>query len=332
MTTYRPTHARGFTLVEMLITVTVIGIVVAMSLGALVAAQDSAREQRTRSLISKLHTQLMYRWESYQSRRIPMLPRMPNEKPQDFAARRLLAQRELMRLELPQRWLDVVENTTDFPANPAFMANLTELPALSESYSRRYNNNKIGNVFSKPSDSFEAAECLYMIVTMGHDDSLGTTKFRATDVGDVDQDGMPEFIDGWGKPISFVRWAPGYLPASALPANAKHAAITDLQTGDPDKDHDPFDPLRLDFTASGGSPRGFRLMPLIFSPGPDGESDIWAKNAITGALLNDPYDTPAVGSGLPAGTPMTAENTVGLSSLGEGRHVDNLTNHALEVR
>jgi len=327
MTTYRPTHARGFTLVEMLITVTVIGIVVAMSLGALVAAQESAREQRTRSLIAKLNTQLMYRWETYQSRRIPMPPRNASggETPAQYANRRLWAQRELMRLELPQRWLDVVENTTDFPANPAFMTHLTETPALSESYLRRYNNNKIGNVYSKPSDSFEAAECLYMIVTMGHDDSLGTTKFRATDVGDVDQDGMPEFIDGWGRPISFIRWAPGYLPASALPASAKHAAITDLQTGDVDKDHDPFDPLRLDA-------RAYRLMPLIFSTGSDGESDIWAKNAVTGAPLNDPYDTPAAGSGLPAGTPMTAENTVGLSSLGEGRHIDNITNHALEVR
>ncbi len=35
--------------------------------------------------------------------------------------------------------------------------------------------------------------------------------FKPADVADVDQDGFPEFIDAWGKPIRFLRWAPGFL-------------------------------------------------------------------------------------------------------------------------
>ena len=149
---------------------------------------------------------------------------------------------------------------------------------------------------------------------------------------------MSEFIDGWGRPIRFLRWAPGYLPPSAYSsAKTAQAAATDLQTGDPDNDHDPFDPLRTDVQLNGGPPRGYRLAPLIYSAGSDGETDIWAKNKITAANsadLIDPYYTPAVTDGLPAGTPMIKENTQNFApdDQGEGRFMDNITNHALGVR
>jgi prepilin-type N-terminal cleavage/methylation domain-containing protein len=80
---------RGFTLIEMLVTITVIGIIVAMAYGALSGAQDSARKAKTKALITKLHTQLMYRWESYQTRRLPMMN--VNGKAQDRAWHRLHA-------------------------------------------------------------------------------------------------------------------------------------------------------------------------------------------------------------------------------------------------
>ncbi len=338
---HRHRPPRGFTLIELLVTVTVIGIIVAMAMGALMKAQDTAREQRTRGLIAKLHTQMMYRWESYQTRRLPIRSRdfANGETPKDYAARRMWAQRELMRFELPQRWADVVEDVDQFPATGVTSAIypvdnwplLNEVPALSESYLRRYNDNAINGIAAQPSADFESAECLYLVLTMGHDDGLGTQRFRAADVGDVDQDGAREFIDGWGRPISFIRWAPGYLPLSALPsANSKDFAVTDLHTGDPENDHDPFDPLRIDVPTGTEPYRGMRLVPLIYSSGPDGESDIWNRNA--NADLNDPYFLPAAGQGLLAGTPMTAENTQGLPTQGEGRHMDNLTNHALGVR
>lgn len=330
---HRPVQSRGFTLIELLITITVIGIIVAMAAGALMNAQDTAREQRTRSLIAKLHAQMMYRWESYQTRRIPMSPRAVNETPQQYAGRRLRAQRELMRLELPQRWLDITSD--ELPLEPDSISNgvpgivplyLTELPALSEAYLRQ-----LDAIRSTVSEDFETAECLYLIVTMGHDDNLGAKQFRAADVGDVDNDGAKEFIDGWGRPISFVRWAPGYLPLKALqPGQEKQAAFTELQSGDPESDHDPFDPLRLDGPTSTELHRGMRLVPLIYSSGPDGISDIWNRNK--GADLNDPYFMPAVGDGLLGGTPMTEENTQSLPTKGEGNFTDNITNHALGVR
>jgi len=348
---------RGFTLVEMLVTVTVIGIIVAMALGALMNAQETAREQRTRSLISKLHTQIMFRWESYQTRRIPMKPiDLSSETPAAYAAKRLQAQRELMRLELPERWSDVTD-----PANPGdpvrLTPNLTEYPALAESYLRRYNSNMVNGTPFQPTVEFEDAECLYMIITMGHDDAMSGTRLSASDVADTDQDGMPEFVDGWRRPIRFLRWAPGFLAGPPYPWQSsptapppgmngnEDVAITDLQTGNWQDDHDPFDPLKLDSPGSAVLPaalsndpwRGYRLTPLIYSMGSDGVGGI--ARADTGVTLdysamaplpNDPYTKSADSSGNPIdrmmGSPFDEGND------GTYEHVDNITNHALEVR
>ena len=50
-----------------------------------------------------------------------------------------------------------------------------------------------------------------MIVTLGFVDELGGRDlFNESSIGDVDQDGFPEFLDAWGTPIRFLRWAPGF--------------------------------------------------------------------------------------------------------------------------
>jgi hypothetical protein len=73
-------------------------------------------------------------------------------------------------------------------------------------------------------------------------------------VGDIDNDGAFEFWDGWGRPISFIRWAPG-----AMPTGRRNA----------DKYPDPLDPLRFDYDATDVTKTGYALVPLIFSPGKD---------------------------------------------------------------
>jgi hypothetical protein len=57
----------------------------------------------------------------------------------------------------------------------------------------------------------QGAECLYMIV-MGAIAEEGDSRdvFKAGDIGDIDADGFPEFLDAWRSPIEFIRWAPGY--------------------------------------------------------------------------------------------------------------------------
>jgi prepilin-type N-terminal cleavage/methylation domain-containing protein len=352
---HRPVQSRGFTLIELLITITVIGIIVAMAAGALMNAQDTAREQRTRSLIAKLHSQMMYRWESYQTRRLPIASAtLLNESPKVFAYRRLMSQRELMRLELPERWSDITDPANKgepvirnfLPFNPG--NRYENLPALSEAYLRRYND-VVAKGHSISAEN-ETAECLYLVLTMGHDDSLGGSQFRASDIADTDNDGMMEFVDGWRRPIRFLRWAPGYLPKppyawqstpDTLPpgvADANSLAFTDMQTGNWADDHDPFDPLRIDAVTSTDSWRGYRLTPLIYSSGADGKPDIVGAlkdvtfdYSVTTPQPNDPYAKATGGSdGAPLermmGTPFDDDQD------GSIDHMDNITNHALGVR
>jgi hypothetical protein len=77
-------------------------------------------------------------------------------------------------------------------------------PAVSRGFLRKY-------TAKTPSDEYQGAECLYMIV-MGAIGEEGDSRdvFRPADIGDVDGDGYPEFLDAWGVPIRFLRWAPGF--------------------------------------------------------------------------------------------------------------------------
>ncbi len=345
----------GYTLVELLVTITIIAIIAGFALGGLFAAQEAARRNRTRAIIAKLHGQMMLRWETYETRRVPLV-RGPMETPRSFAARRLEALREIMRMELPDRWTDILQAPITMVASGQTMSR----PALSLAYLRRYDGNTdpLTGTPSPPTALYQSAECLYLILSMGHDDALGTDRINMREVGDVDQDGMKEFLDGWGNPIRFLRWAPGFLPVAdpnhadetAAPARDSSGnalpwprAVTDLQTGDPVHDPDPFDFRGVDqFTQAGqidsaDTDRGYRLMPLIYSSGPDGKPDIKGDHEDTsnGTFLNyaihfnDPYvklsgDDQVPGAVIMIGAPYDFDQ--------DGfEHMDNITNHRLDV-
>lgn len=66
------------------------------------------------------------------------------------------------------------------------------------------------------------AETLYAIL-IGGSGPLGSVfsaeEFDETEVRDTDNDGLPEFVDGWGKPLQFFRW-PVYYPSSVQKGSA----------------------------------------------------------------------------------------------------------------
>jgi hypothetical protein len=138
------------------------------------------------------------------------------------------------------------------------------------------------------------AEMLFMIVTMGNPEDREL--FIDQEIGDTDNDGWMEFLDGWGKPIYFLRFAPGYSGFSAV------------QSGNPQLDHDPFDTRKV-------QPDAFHLVPLIYSAGPDKKYGI------------------NVGQGVQfRGNPF-ADLTIGSADPGEpGGLFDNITNHSIEQR
>ena len=311
----------AFTLVELLVTVSVIAILATLLLGALYSAQDTARAQKTRSTIAKLHTMMMTRWETYKTRRVPVdiaaVIGNPNDPAYTYKAARLRldALRELMRMEMPDRYSDIVDDpVTVVGAGPTFMAR----PSISQAYLRKKSTIPTGyTATTYATGQYAGAECLYLILTMGQtDEETERQQFGASEVGDVDADGMPEFLDAWGQPIRFLRWAPAF--------------VSELQTCDPSKQPDSFDPRRVYPTTSppAQNQATFALYPLIYSAGPDKHYDIVSD--IPGplqysTLRNNPFNSNQIGS--PQDTPQEAE-----PANGENEWADNIHNHLIGSR
>lgn len=280
----------GFTLTELLVTITIVGILAALVFGGMHTARERARIERTKATITKLHNIVMDKYESYATRRVPI--NTTGQTFQQAARLRLQAIRDLMRMEMPECPMDV----TSGPG----VTGLTR-PALSQAYLIRYNA-------ANPTSQYNAAEIFYMWVTMSNPEARG--QFAENEVADTDGDGWPEFVDAWGNPIMFLRWAPGFISANG--------ADSQLQSGDPVNDHDPLDPYRVDAQA-------FRLVPLIYSAGLDGIYDIEIQQ---GYDLANPY---ASSKGMPKDLENVSRTASGPAN-GSLDHYDNIHNHRLEVR
>jgi len=331
---------RSFTLVELMITISIMAILASATLFALYGVQQDAREARTRSQIARLHELIVTRWDSYQGRAIPV--QIPaGTSPRVAALTRLEALRELMRMELPDRKSDVVDaasvlsRTNPSPPPP----NLPLAVSLWRAYQRQAIAQLRAQISPAPlpnpwhqnwTEEHQGSECLYLIVSTIHDgDNNGLDFFRPAEIGDTDGDGMKELLDGWGKPIEFLRWAPGFLAGS------------DIQVRDSDNAPDPFDPLKVDprWTPTDGDPTNdpYALYPLIFSAGRDEVYDVAVDyDTDSSTSVFDPFrysvgNLLASGSGPFRNDPYHTEPT----SLGNGfgwpgpGAADNLTNHLL---
>jgi prepilin-type N-terminal cleavage/methylation domain-containing protein len=312
-------YKRGVTLVELLITMAIMAIIAAAIMGTARAAMESARRSRTQTLITRISGLVTEQLATYSTRRVDIHPEIvqaldqyvatgPGDRTARLIARgqmmadaRLLAVRELVKMEMPDTWEDIDHQPLILQARPS----------LSESYRRRYKTAQAAE--------FDSAECLYMTVMSATGDGEARTFFAAQDIGDVDNDGAPEFLDGWQQPINWIRWPAGFVsPLQPIDPD------TGLRAGD-----DPLDPYRRDRIpdppASLGpligaypqvTPQGrdrdfrgiyednirerlegpappvrknsFALTPLIYSQGPDGESAYLIKEDPTIGPL-DPF-------------------------------------------
>ncbi len=332
----RAADRAAFTLLELLVVMVIIAILSSMVLAGLYSANEAAKHAKTKATIAKIHGQLAQHWASYETRRLP-ISIMPGESPQAFEARRLLALWMLQRVELPDSYEDIQFS-----------------PALFHPSLGALDNNALQMVYRAhaPSPFTEnvSARCLYLIITLGMNDN-DEVRFLDSEVGDTDQDGRPDvFVDAWGRPIRFIRWAPGYVPRLTTDFLR---ADTDFQRDDPPGSApplsfqaDPFDrrglcregtsaPASFQFPPPGGNYSlrpppgnttnryGFKLMPLVVSAGPDGELGIFGiqPGDYDVSVSWHPY---AWHYSQPRGTPI-----VGLEG---GGHADNITNHRLGTR
>jgi hypothetical protein len=356
-------------LIELLIVILIISILAALVLGVAAVASETSRAAKSRDNVTRLHTLLVGHYDTYKNRRVkvrqPVIDGINSEAASKNwslaqtglvnATARLFALRELMIMEVPDRWSDVL--LRDVPASPSGVNDAlypfyldssgaavagNGRTSLANVYLRRYASiaTGINSLTGLPNTGEQitenqGAECLYMVITQACGDGEARALFAESSIGDTDGDGAPEFLDGWGHPVSFLRWAPGFdsqiqLNANnflPLPINSawKKAALVG---------HDPFDVFRVDAPA-------FRLVPLICSAGRDEAIGIRLGNshvALRGLQQSELADVPASIDNWRAILPWaTAEESDGTrlflgSDSGESASKDNIHNHLVGLR
>jgi prepilin-type N-terminal cleavage/methylation domain-containing protein len=254
---------RGFTLTELLVVVSIIMVLMTLVGAAVSGARTSGKANATRVTIAKLDTILTAQLTTYDSKSVPFA-NCPSGTSTN-AYRAWFIRRNMINGDMPDRWPDVkymAINPSQFtsPAQRTYINIWNSLSSAQQADDGVPKNNG-------------SAECLFMIVMRGGiADCLDCGALRTSDVGDEDLDGMPEFWDAWGNPISYLLWA----PAVESPPGSGARFFSGPRALDP-----------TPFASSGPIRVTLGMKPLIYSPGPDGKSGLDRHSTSNGTTKLD---------------------------------------------
>ena len=295
---------QAFTLIELMVVLVIVAILSSLTLAGLADSQRNSKAAKTRSTIRKLHEIIVPHYENFLRRRVPLQPPNPPPAPRWTAAEvaldRLNRIRTLTLYEMPDSWADVAMTGT-----ASTLVSGSAIPSYAwTGVTRSYGAYREARTATL-SPQHRSAECLFAIVSRGQLEPDVLSQFRQDELGDTDADNAQEFVDGWGRPISFMRWPTGFVAPNSM-----------IQVDDPVNRHDPLDPFRQELAA-------FALTPLVYSAGPDGEDGIVQLSSWTGQTLTALFSV-TNGASPPQrpGAPTTAVTTAR----------DNITNHDLTTK
>lgn len=298
--------SNAFTLVEVLVSLVIVSMLAGMVLTAVQGVTRTAREARTKSIIAIVDSVVSEKYESLLYRPLPVeVPSIALNPSSDSeltyevlateAARvRLVMLRDLQRMVIPERFTDI----TGAPVSINAACNVVRVSGgdivgtrndlisrktfpvqWSEPTELRTMRGRLSGL--SPSTANQGAECLYLILSttiIGGTPAIDS--IPVSNIGDTDRDFVPEILDGWGRPLAFIRWPVGYSDPERL-----------IDKTSPDD----FDPFRVDFAYAPGvvtspsssavpmpvdiqsgsiSLKPWSLKPMVASAGDDGEFGI----------------------------------------------------------
>lgn len=187
----------GFSLVELLVAITLILVLMALMGAGLSAARSSGAKQRTQATINAIDVIVQRHFMACES----------NAAAASLPGERGAILRQLVTADMPDSWAEVRH----------LKANATRFRSARQ---RRY----VATLdVVQPTDQYSSAECLFMIVMQGGlADCFACSSLELAPKGDLDGDGAPEFLDAWGQPIHYVLWPGGF----ELPLGTRYFSIT----------------------------------------------------------------------------------------------------------
>jgi len=300
---------RGFTLVELLVTISIMATVAGMFLVAYRGAATEASNIKTQSTIRKITEVLNTRLQEYENTPVSFVTPIPGNAVPALAATdagyepatvlleraRLLALRELICLEMPDSPADIRWTAPSFQTSGVPMPDLrfTGLAAAGSFVTVRAAQSSRalriiqklslnGNVFQGPVPNWEVtnanAELLYLIVEDSTiNGSSAMELFGRTEVGDTDNDGFLEFIDAYRHPIRWVRWPSGFPSTLRYHPDLLDPALIDPVTKISRFSGDSIDRMKVDPGLRPNATGDTRMLipdigtfPLVASSGADG--------------------------------------------------------------
>jgi prepilin-type N-terminal cleavage/methylation domain-containing protein len=364
-------NRKAFTLIELMVVVVIIVLLAALASTAYFGAMQSAREVRTIGIITKLDAAISDIYETYEFRFEHIedaLEDIPKETSGVDSSRTrfkndisLMSESEitelkrkfmydLMRMEMPSIRQEVEDGPKEIEVVAGRKYKLAE-SAVQKVYQSILADPKVTSTPTSLGTS--SAELLYLIIANLDPEAL--ENFTASEISDTDNNGLSEFIDGWGRPIAFLRFAPGFTDTDRQPdikkvdssLTAKKFNLRDFNVIDtldgitvtiPNSNitkakdliinrwQDPFDPDML-------NGKSWFLYPVVVSAGRDGKFGIVmarkAPSAETPASLYDPFSAGAL-VGSPYDPDPDKDKLGALADSPEydtSRHNDNIHNH-----
>lgn len=238
---------RGFTLVELLTVIIIIALLATLGLAVQRASVESARRSRTQTTITKIDHVLSAIYEKYQYRKVALPDYSdaqldgilgdsiianyvnngePDKAEQARRTARMIARtralRELLVMDMPTNVGEIMDDALN-PLTPEY----AEKTPLSNLYYKLVTA-PVSALSDPTAEDLAAArakalattnaELLYMIVMNA--DPEARTLFHDREIGvweEGERTGGKVFVDGWGNPICFLRWAPGLVDSDRQP-------------------------------------------------------------------------------------------------------------------
>jgi len=239
----KPTRRRiAFTLIEILVVVAIIGILAVLVVGGVMKVTQGQRLGNTRTMIKTIDKTLKEHWayvvkEAQKETGLDVpFQAMNNVFGPDLTAgeRNRIIWIKLRLMEaFPISYADVA---SPYP----YTANTT---GIIPGNMRKYNSTYVKLLGGKANDNkggaTESSACLLMALSvMRGGTSLNIDALGASYVADSDGDGLKEFVDGWGNPLTFFRFPTdnaqlqNSYPGTTFPAD-KYWRDTSLAPPDP---------------------------------------------------------------------------------------------------